>query len=97
MYNYRPITTAPVMSKVFEQLLYDQIINYFENNSHFCNCQYGFRKNRSTIDVVMSLVKDCLDGLQNRKFVSSKFYAFIRAFDTVSHILVENHIFMILI
>lgn len=39
---YRPISIISTLSKIFEILLNKQIINYFEENSLFSKCQFGF-------------------------------------------------------
>ena len=38
----------PVISKVFENLIFDQLSEYFVTNNVFSRQQYGFRKNPST-------------------------------------------------
>ena len=46
--NYRPISVLPVISKVFENVIFDQLSAYFITNNLFSPQQYGFRKNSST-------------------------------------------------
>ena len=46
--NYRPISVLPVISKVFETVLQEQLTEYFVSNNLFAPQQYGFRKNSST-------------------------------------------------
>ena len=43
--NYRPISLLPVLSKVFEKLLLQQILVYLEENNILSEHQFGFRKN----------------------------------------------------
>ena len=43
--TYRPISSLPILSKIFEKLLHKRLNSYFENNS-FCKEQYGFRKKK---------------------------------------------------
>ena len=42
--NYRPISVLPVISKIFESVIYEQLSEYFIANDLFCPQQYGFRK-----------------------------------------------------
>ena len=42
--NYRPISVLPVISKVFETVICDQLNEYFTSNNLFSPQQYGFRK-----------------------------------------------------
>lgn len=65
--NYRPIAIVPTFAKIFESLLNDDIINYFESNQLFSPAQFGFRKKRSTVDAIISLLRHCFDGLENKK------------------------------
>ena len=44
--NYRPVSILPLVSKVFEKIMYDQLYEYIE---HFLNqLLCGFRKAHST-------------------------------------------------
>ena len=53
--NYRPISILPVMSKVLEMIVNEQLRIYLEHNNLLCPTQYGFRKSRSTVDVLSYL------------------------------------------
>ena len=91
MNNYRPVAIIPAFAKVFERLLNDDLIKYFENNNYFSDSQFGFPKTRSTIDAVTSLIGGCLCELEGGNLTHCKCYDLSRAFDTVSHdILVEK-------
>ena len=46
--NYRPISVLPVVSKVFETVIHEQLSDYFLSNNFFSAQQYGFRNNSST-------------------------------------------------
>ena len=46
--NYRPISLLPVISKVFEKIVFDQLYQYFTDNDRIFTSQNGFRKLRST-------------------------------------------------
>ena len=45
-YNYRPVIILPVISKIYERLMYYQIYKYFDQT--FSKFQCGFRKGFST-------------------------------------------------
>ena len=40
--NYRPISLLPIFSKIFEQLIFNSLFNYFMQNKIFTDCQSGF-------------------------------------------------------
>ena len=42
--NYRPISVMPVVSKVFETVIHEQLSDYFLTNNLFSAQQYGFGK-----------------------------------------------------
>ena len=46
--NYRPISLLPVISKIFERIIYNQLYSYFETNNILYSGQYGFRIKHST-------------------------------------------------
>ena len=43
--NYRPISILPAVTKVMEQIIHDQLINYLETNNLISDSQFGFRRN----------------------------------------------------
>ena len=46
--NYRPISVIPAISKIIERVAHRQLSSYLESNNLLNDCQFGFRKNRST-------------------------------------------------
>ena len=49
--NYRPVSLISVVSKVFEKLLHNRIVDHLEKCDLFSDFQYGFRSSRSTADL----------------------------------------------
>ena len=47
-YRYRPISVLPVVSKIFEKLVFSQVYGYFMKENMFSDHQSGFRPNHST-------------------------------------------------
>ena len=50
--NYRPVSLLSVVSKVFEKLVNDRIVNHLEKCGLFSDFQYGFRSSKSTADLL---------------------------------------------
>ena len=67
MENYRPISLLSSMSKMFEKVVYKQLIIYFQKNRLLYNGQYGFRINHSTELAAIELVDRILKDIDNKK------------------------------
>ena len=50
--NYRPVSFLSVVSKVFEKLVNNRIVDHLEKCGLFSNFQYGFRSSRSTSNLL---------------------------------------------
>lgn len=83
--SYRPISLVPVVSKVLEIVLNNQIVEYFEQNRIFDASQFGYRAGLGTVKAATSFLSKCISGLDSRDVVSLKLYDLSKAFDTVSH------------
>ena len=64
--NYRHISVLPVVLKVFETVIHEQLSDYFSSNNLFSGQQYGFRKNSSTELAALELIDRLLAQLKNR-------------------------------
>ena len=63
--NYRPVSLLSVVSKVFEKLVNNRIVDHLENCGLFSDFQYGFRSSRSTADL-LTVVFDRIARAFNR-------------------------------
>ena len=61
--NYRPVLS--VVSKIFEKLVNNRIVDHLEKCDLFSDFQYGFRPSRSTVDL-LAVVPDRIAGVFNR-------------------------------
>ena len=43
LFNYRPISLLPTISKIFERIICNQLYQYFNDNELLAKQQYGFR------------------------------------------------------
>ena len=83
--NYRPISVLPVLSKVFERVMYKRLYRYLCNLSILSERQFGFREGRGTINAVVDLYRYLYRQLDADNYVLSIFVDFQKAFDCVSH------------
>ena len=63
--NYCPVTLLSVVSKVFEKLVNNRIVDHIEEFGLFSNFQYGFRSSRLTADL-LTVVSDRIAKAFNR-------------------------------
>ena len=83
--NYRPISVLPVISKIFESVIHDQLNEYFINNKLFCAQQFGFMKNASTELASLELIDRLLNQLNDHKIPINLHLDLSKAFDKISH------------
>ncbi len=83
--NFRPISILHVLSNVFEKAANVQLVNYLKSKEILCREQFGFRRNRSTVEATMKLLNYVYGELDNGSCVFSLFVDFKKAFDSVSH------------
>lgn len=83
--NYRPISLLPCLSKVFERIIYNRIVCYFNKYSLFNVNQFGFRKNHSTIEAIAAAVHHIQLSFEKSKTELGCFLDLRKAFDTVNH------------
>ena len=73
------------MRKVFERLLYDRLVQFFNSNSVFCKEQFSFRKGMSTIDAIAQMINDIEISFLNREKTSAVFIDLKETFDKVNN------------
>lgn len=83
--SYRPISVIPVISKLFELLVFDQISTFFERNNLLSVVQFGFRKGKSTTDAIDKLVHDVYSAFENKALAQATLCDLSKAFDCVNH------------
>ena len=74
-----------VISKVFEKVIYNRLLEFLETYKILTNSQFGFRKSHSTYMALMTLMDRLITSLENDEHVIGIFLDFSKAFDTVDH------------
>ena len=85
MNNYRPVSVLPVLAKVFESIVHQQLYSYLEKNKILREEQTGFRPNRSTQDILLRTVDDWRGALDDGDVVATVMIDLSKAFDTINH------------
>ncbi len=83
--NYRPISLLPVISKIFEKVIFRQLYDYLKINNIFYNAQYGFRKEHSTEFAAHQLINRLIQDLDKNNTPINIFLDLSKAFDTLDH------------
>ena len=83
--NYRPISTLPIFSKIFEKIIYTRIYDFLIKNKILYEKQFGFRKGHSTSHAINYSVKYVSDKIEQKQHVIGIFLDLSKAFDTISH------------
>ena len=96
--NYRPISVLPVLSKVFEKCIHNQLIFYFSSENITTPTQYGFKPGSTTVDCPVDLIEEISTSLDQGDYAVSIFldlsFYFIRycqSFDFIIKVIVLWH------
>ena len=88
--NNRPISVLPVVSRLFEKLIYDQLYEYLDSNKHLFKDQYGFHNLHSVVSCLLNCTNDWYVNIDRGKFTAMIFIDLKKAFDTVDHQVLLN-------
>ena len=83
--NYHPVTLLCTLSKVFQKVIYSQLLNILDYHKIQIGNQFGFRKLHSSYMALMSMIDHGTKALDNGECVIAIFLDFSKAFDTVNH------------
>ena len=96
--NYRPISLLPILSKISEKIVANQLTDFLENNKLLAENQHGFRPNLSTETALLTVTNKIYENIENRKISLLLLLDLSKAFGSVNHeILVEKckHFFVL--
>ena len=82
---FRPISIVPVVAKVFERIIYDQLYIYLTENNLISSCQFGFRSLHSTTTVLLEATDNWAYNIDQGNINAVFFLDLKKAFDTVDH------------
>ena len=80
--SYRPIALTSCVCKLYERMVNNRLIWYLESKNLLSNRQFGFRKNRSTLDPMLMLSREIQNAFANQNQVVGVFFDLEKAYDT---------------
>ena len=85
--NYRPISVLPIISKIMERIVHDQLYKFIEENNILNKWQSGFRPGYSTETAITYVTDLLLTEMDSKKLTGVVFLNLKKAIDTVDHAL----------
>ena len=83
--DFRPISILSAISKVFEKLLSNQIVQHLEANNLLSEHQSGFRLGRSCNSAILNVMEDIRRNFDSGQMSILILIDFSKAFDTVNY------------
>ena len=92
--NYRPISILPILAKIVEYFVNEQLTKYLDDNNILTSQQYGFRKQHSTTFLMFDLLDNIHESKSKSQTPAIIFLDVKKAFDSVDHdILIKKLIY----
>ena len=83
MANYRPVSVLPLVSKVFDNIIYDQVYEFLENFLSELLC--SFRKAHSTQYALFRLIQKWQAEFEREGYIGTILMDFSKAYDCSSY------------
>ena len=83
--NYRPICVLPILSRIFEEMIFNQLYKYLDINNHLFSKKSGFRRLYSVVTSLLSCTNVWYVNIGTGKYTALVFIDLKKAFDTVDH------------
>ncbi len=83
--NYRPISILPVVMKILERAIHNQLFNYLTENNIISLLQSGFRKSYSTLTSLLDVTDSIHQSVEDGKGTGILLLDLKKSSDTVNH------------
>ena len=83
--NYRPISVLPIVSKLIERVVFNQLYTYLNYNNLLTESQSGFRPLFSTETTLLETTNEWIWNIDNSLLNGVIFLDLKKAFDTMNH------------
>ena len=88
--HYRPISVLPVISRLFEKLVFNQLYQYIDHNGLLSPNQSGFRRVHSTVTCLLKNTDGWYSGLDSGQVFCMVFVDLKKSFGMVDHGVLYN-------
>ena len=89
--NFRPISNLHKVNKIFEKIIFNRLMAFFEKFNILSLNQFAYQKNNSTTNALDIIMEKIYSSLNKKKYVMGVFLDQSKAFDLVVHsILLEK-------
>lgn len=83
--NYRPISLLPIIAKLLDTIINDQLMTYLLQHNLISPTQYAFRPNSNTTLALQAVINDLHRSRKEKRPVLAIYVDLSKAYDTVSH------------
>ena len=83
--NFRPLSLLPVISKILEKVVTNQLMYFLESSKLLSNTQHGFRPRLSTQTALTVITNKIFNNMDSRKITMLTLCDLSKAFDSVDH------------
>ena len=83
--NYRPVSLLPICSKIFERIIYENMLKYFLDNNLITPEQSEFRPGDSCKNQILSITHDIFTSFDSGLEIRGVFLDISKTFDKVWH------------
>ncbi len=88
--NYRPISLLPILSKIAEKIVSQQLLHFLSHNNSFSRTQHGFRPKLCTESALQVITDKIYSNMDNKKISLLTVCDLSKAFDSVSHNILQR-------
>ena len=80
--NYRPISLTSCVCKLMEKMINGRLVWYLERNAILAETQYGFRKMRTTTDLLITMERSIREAFNAKEHLIAIYFDIEKAYDT---------------
>ena len=91
--NHHPISAVSIVARVLEKIIASQLSLYLESHHLINNLQGAYRHGRSADQILLYAVDKIVQAVDGGNFVCAAFLDLRKAFDSLDHHLLLDHLF----